>query len=64
MTQINNLFKIGDTVLTKSNGKAKVIAINILTTKKGVCVQYMLEGFKKMLFYEEDLKSIQEEIII
>ena len=58
MTQINNLFKIGDIVLTKSNGEAKIIAINTFTTENGVCVQYLLEGFKNMFFYEEDLKLI------
>ena len=58
MIQINNLFEIGDIVLTKSNGEAKIIAINIFTTKNGTCVQYLLEGFKNMFFYEEDLKLI------
>ena len=58
MIQINNLFEIGDIVLTKSNGEAKIIAINTFTTENGACVQYMLEGFKNMFFYEEDLKLI------
>ena len=38
MTQINNLFKIGDIVLTKSNGECKVIAINTFTNEKGICI--------------------------
>ena len=58
MIQIYNLFEIGDVVLTKSNGEAKIIAINTFTTENGTCVQYMLEGFKNMFFYEEDLKLI------
>ena len=58
MTQINNLFEIGDTVLTKSNGEAKIVAINTFANEKGICIQYMLEGFKNMFFYEEDLKLI------
>ena len=58
MIQINNLFEIGDVVLTKSNGEGKIIAINTFTTENGTCVQYMLEGFKNMFFYEEDLKLI------
>ena len=58
MIQINNLFEIGDIVLTKSNGEAKIIVINTFTTENGTCVQYMLEGFKNMFFYEEDLKLI------
>ena len=58
MIQINNLFEIGDTVLTKSNGEARIIAVNTFTTENGTCVQYMLEGFKNMFFYEDDLKLI------
>ena len=58
MIQIHNLFEIGDAVLTKSNGEGKIIAINTFTTENGTCVQYMLEGFKNMFFYEEDLKLI------
>ena len=60
MTQINNLFEIGDIALTKSNGECKVIAINTFTTENEVSVQYMLEGFKNMFFYEEDLKLIKK----
>lgn len=60
MIQINNLFEIGDIVLTKSNGECKVIAINTFTNEKGICIQYMLEGFKNMFFYEEDLKLIKK----
>ena len=58
MIHINNLFEIGDVVLTKSNGESKIIAVNTFTTENGTCVQYMLEGFKNMFFYEEDLKLI------
>lgn len=58
MIQIENLFDIGDIVLTKSNGESKITAINTFTTDEGTCVQYMLEGFKNMFFYEEDLKLI------
>ena len=58
--QINNLFKIGDLVETKSNGKAKIIAISTITTEKGTIIKYLLEGFKFVLYYEDDLKLIQE----
>ena len=58
MIQVGNLFEIGDTVLTKSNGEAKIKAIATLTTENKVSVQYILDGFKNMFFYEEDLKLI------
>ena len=58
--QINNLFKIGDLVETKSNGKAKITAISTITTEKGTIIKYLLEGFKFVLYYEDDLKLIQE----
>ena len=56
---IKNLFNIGDIVSTKSNGERKVVAINTLTTKNGTIIQYLLEGFNLIFFYEEDLKLIQ-----
>ena len=58
MIQVQNLFEIGDTVLTKSNGKAKVKEIITSITESGVSVQYVLDGFKNIFFYEEDLKII------
>ena len=58
MIQVRNLFEIGDIVLTKSNGKAKIKAIATLTTENEVSIQYILDGFKNMFFYEEDLKLI------
>ena len=58
MIQVRNLFEIGDTVLTKSNGEAKIKAIATLTTENEISVQYILDGFKNMFFYEEDLKLI------
>ena len=62
MIQIKNLFEIGDIVLTKSNGKAKVKEIVAYITKNEVSVQYLLDGFKNIFFYEEDLKLIQRRL--
>ena len=58
------LFQVGDIVETKSNGKRKIIGINTFTSKNKTSIRYELSGFENMLFYEEDLKFIQEEIII
>ena len=60
MIEVNNLFKIGDLVETKSNVKAKITAISTITTEKGTIIKYLLEGFKFVLYYEDDLKLIQE----
>lgn len=57
--QIKNKFNIGDIVLTKSNGVWKVKAINIFVKENMQCIQYKLDGFEKMFFYEEDLKLIK-----
>ena len=56
--KISNLFEIGSVVETKSNGKCKVIGINIFVTEDKTCMKYLLEGFKNILFHEEDLKQI------
>ena len=54
-----NLFKIGDEVITKSNGVRKIVAINIFVTENKTNVQYLLSGFDSIFFYEEDLKLVQ-----
>ena len=54
-----NLFKIGDEVITKSNGVRKIVATNIFATKNKTRVQYLLSGFDSIFFYEEDLKLVQ-----
>ena len=61
MIKVKNIFEIGDLVATKSNGKSKVVAISTITTEKGTLVRYLLEGFKFVLYYEEDLKLIKRK---
>ena len=61
MIEINNLFEIGDLVATKSNGEAKVTAIYTITTDRGTLIQYLLEDFRFMLYFEEDLKLIKRK---
>ena len=56
-----NLFKIGDEVITKSNGVRKIVAINIFVTESKTRVQYLLSGFDSIFFYEEDLKLAKEK---
>ena len=56
-----NLFKIGDEVITKSNGVRKIVAINTFATKNKTRVQYLLSGFDSIFFYEEDLKLAKEK---
>ena len=56
--KINNLFEIGSVVETKSNGKRKIIGVNVFVTEDKTCVKYLLEGFTTMLFHEEDLELI------
>lgn len=56
--KIDNLFEIGSTVLTKSNGKHKVVGINVFVTEDKTCIQYLLDGFTSILFHEEDLELI------